>query len=311
MRVETAPASVSFVGETADEEFEYSMPLAPLVAVGKWTEACYQEAPSALSGNAGMESLGAHEMGKRERSLYLLREHFPDNPNIGNALTGRANGAINDLQQRQYNFERLLRMEEKAHDAQSSRTSTRHKVGLLEEAVRSLQDEAYPDDREVAAALTNLAEACGQAGLPERQKDVLFHALLIKERTYGPEHSSIADTLTALGDALQMLGDLKAMQEVLHRALRIREQALGPFSPKLTATLMNLGKSYRRVGRSDIARQYFERALLLKEKEYGPDDPELALVNGYLSLVHGDLGNEGPRDSFMAQALCIFERRMA
>ena len=94
-------------------------------------------------------------------------------------------------------------------------------------------------------------------------------ALVIREKTLGPEHPDTAENLNDLGFLLQLQGDLTGARPLFERALAIREKVLGPDHPVTAESLSNLGLLLQAEDDLAGARPLFERALAIREKKLG------------------------------------------
>jgi tetratricopeptide (TPR) repeat protein len=107
-------------------------------------------------------------------------------------------------------------------------------------------------------------------------------ALLIFEKTFGPEHYEVAANLHNLAAILCARGDLDEAEKLYLRALAIKERLLGADSPDAALTLNNLGALLSRTGRPEEAAGLLQRALAVLQCRVTPDHPHLALVRANL-----------------------------
>ena len=116
-------------------------------------------------------------------------------------------------------------------------------------------------------------------------------ALLIIERTLGPDHPDVASSLNNLGAALRDLGQPEAARTLFKRALLIVERTLGPDHPDVASSLNNVGAALRDLGQPEAARTLFERALLIIERTFGPDHQNVATSLNNLAITLMLLGD--------------------
>ena len=100
------------------------------------------------------------------------------------------------------------------------------------------------DHWQVAITLGNLANAVGDLGDTERQRELLERALDIQESHYGSDHRRVATTLNNLANAVGNLGDPERQRELLERSLRIKETHYGSDHWQVAMTLVSLGQAH-------------------------------------------------------------------
>jgi tetratricopeptide (TPR) repeat protein len=131
--------------------------------------------------------------------------------------------------------------------------------------------------------LLNRLASFTQAALTEYSEAKSFYerALLIRERTFGPEHPLTATSLHNLARLLRDQGQFSEAQELFERALAIREKVCGRDHLETAATLTNLASLLQARGRLPLVRPLFERALEIRETLCGPEHPKTAagLIN--------------------------------
>jgi CHAT domain-containing protein/tetratricopeptide (TPR) repeat protein len=120
---------------------------------------------------------------------------------------------------------------------------------------------------------------------------LLEHALMIKEKALGPDHTSVALTLTTLANVDRKLGQPERARPLYERALTILEKALGPSHPRVADTLDRLGESLAEAGDYTAARAIYERVLAITETVHGPDHPEVGVIRQHTAEVLGMMGD--------------------
>jgi tetratricopeptide (TPR) repeat protein len=139
-------------------------------------------------------------------------------------------------------------------------------------------------------------------------RPLLERALLIDEKTEGPDHPHFASALGLIGFLLQAQGDLLGARPYFERALAIRERVLGPDHPDTARSLNNLGGVLR--GQGDLARPYFERALAITEKALGPDHPHVGACLNNLGSLLDEQGNFAGARPYYERSLKIREKAL-
>ena len=71
-------------------------------------------------------------------------------------------------------------------------------------------------------------------------ESLMWRALAIDERTYGPKHPSVAGCLNNLAQLLQATNRLAEAEPLMRRALAIDEQSFGPDHPNVARDLNNM-----------------------------------------------------------------------
>lgn len=140
-------------------------------------------------------------------------------------------------------------------------------------------------------------------------RQLLEHALAIREARPGPDHSETAQILNDLGSVLRELGELPTARMHLTRALTIREAELGPDHPDVAESLKNLGLVLGNQGDLRAARSAHQRALAIQKTSLGPDHPAVAESLSNLGNVLRQLGDLPAAREALEHALVIREAR--
>jgi len=114
------------------------------------------------------------------------------------------------------------------------------------------------------SALVNLANAVGELGDNEMEKELNERVLAIQEKHYCADHPKVGMTLGNLALAVGALGDIKTMKELLERALAIKEKHYGPHSPEVATALEHLASPVEDLGDLKTAKELYERALAIQ-----------------------------------------------
>jgi serine/threonine protein kinase len=126
-------------------------------------------------------------------------------------------------------------------------------------------------------------------------------AVVIKEKSEGPQSPDTGQSLTNVALYLAELDNLEEAEQYALRAVQITEVGLGPSHPRTAILLFNYGEVLNRLKRYQAARVVAQRALEILEGNVPSDGlilayPLMALGLGYLN------------DDMPAQALPLFER---
>jgi tetratricopeptide (TPR) repeat protein len=171
---------------------------------------------------------------------------------------------------------------------------------------------ATPREAEEQAYLLNgLAEyRYGVLGDYAQARPLFERALVILEKTLGPEHPDTATGLNNFASLLQDQGDLAGARRLLERALTIREKALGLEHPHVGITLHSLAYVLKNQDDFAGARPLYERALEICGKTLGPEHHYMAAgLNNLATLLNaqGDLAAARP---LCERALAIYEKAL-
>ncbi|HEV8040649.1 MAG TPA: tetratricopeptide repeat protein [Bryobacteraceae bacterium] len=178
-----------------------------------------------------------------------------------------------------------------------------HAIPMLKEVVRlrSTPDIAPID---LAAALTELANAHFYAGHYDDSDALNRRALAIYTQTFGEHHPLVANALINLGSSQFDRGNYAAAERLERKALVITEAWYGKDHPETASTQTILGRALMFQGHYDEAVQLFERTLAIQEHIYGPVHPRVAsALNelGVAALRRGNFDEAIARFSRMAE----------
>jgi CHAT domain-containing protein/Tfp pilus assembly protein PilF len=182
--------------------------------------------------------------------------------------------------------------------------------GLAERNVELKKRVFGPEDDEVAAALTDLANVHQAAGDFTRSRRLFEEALAVRENALGPDHVKVTYTLVNLGAILYMTGDLAGARLLFERAAKIQEAGLGPESPNFAGTLCNLANLYADLGRFADAKANYVRGIGILEKAYGPDHPRFAGMLENLASLYHELGDYGEARAIDRRTASILEKTL-
>jgi tetratricopeptide (TPR) repeat protein len=130
---------------------------------------------------------------------------------------------------------------------------------------------------ETAAKILNEVALYNKARAAWVEAESLYkHAIIMGEKTVGPEHPQFAVSLNNLAELYRVTSRFTEADPLYRRALAIREKTLGPDHPDVAQSLNNLASIYRTVGRYGEAESFLDRAIAIDEKTLGPEHPYLA-----------------------------------
>ncbi len=110
---------------------------------------------------------------------------------------------------------------------------------------------------------------------------LMGRALVIAERSYGPDHPKVATDLNNLAQLLQATNRLAEAEPLMRRVISIFEKSLGENHPNVASALNNLAALLQATNRLAEAEPLMRRALEIDERSYGQDHPVVAtdLIN--------------------------------
>jgi len=164
-------------------------------------------------------------------------------------------------------------------------------IPLLEEAIRAREQSGAPE-REVAEAMTELANTHFYAGRYAVSDSINRLVLAIDRRAYGDRHASVANDLINLGAIQFQWGRYDEAERYYRQALSINEAWFGADNPETASNLTMLGRALNFQARYPEATEVLDRALAIQERAYGPEHPRVASVLndlGSIALAQGEL----------------------
>jgi tetratricopeptide (TPR) repeat protein len=171
--------------------------------------------------------------------------------------------------------------------------------------------EAHGFESKEAARLLNQAGCyLHQRARFSEAKPLLQRALVIKEKTLGPDHPSVADSLNNLAALYEDQGKYAEAELLYQRALAIREKALGPDHPDVASSLNNLGSLYRAQGEDAQADPLYQRALAIRERALGPEHPDVANSLNNLAALYRRQGRYEEAEPLLQRSLAVLEKAL-
>jgi tetratricopeptide (TPR) repeat protein len=112
----------------------------------------------------------------------------------------------------------------------------------------------------------------------DESEAIYRRALVIFEKTFGPEHYEVASNLHNLAAVVCVRGDLDEAEKLYRRALTIKEKLLGAESPDAALTRNNLGALLNRKGCPREAAAMLQIAVDILQDRLAPDHPHLVFA---------------------------------
>lgn len=174
-------------------------------------------------------------------------------------------------------------------------------IQLLDEVVR-LRSAPGTQPSDLAAGLTELANAHFYAGHYDESDALNRRALEIYRKIYGERHPMIAAGLINLGSSQFDRGNYAEAARFEREALAINQAWYGKEHPETASTETILGRALMFSGQYDQAVDLFQHALAVQEHVYGPVHPRVASALNELggaALRHGNFDEAIDRFSRM------------
>jgi serine/threonine-protein kinase len=175
-----------------------------------------------------------------------------------------------------------------------------HAIPMLEEVVR-LRSTAGTAPIDLAAALTELANAHFYAGHYDDSDALNRRALAIYSQLFGEHHPLVANALINLGSSQFDRGNYAEAERLERKALAITAAWYGKDHPETASTQTILGRALMFQGHYDEAVALFESTLVIQERIYGPVHPRVA-------SALNELGGAALRRGNYDEAIARFSR---
>jgi tetratricopeptide (TPR) repeat protein len=179
---------------------------------------------------------------------------------------------------------------------------------LLEEAHKTIQANASPDQTLTLVTMGNLAHAYTEAG---RLADALpLHEETRKrlEAQFGPDHIHTLTALNNLANAYRNSNRLAEALPLFEQVLNRLRKTIGPNHPSTQLAMNNLALAYKDSGRVADAIPLHEEALKLSKAQLEPDHPNTlfamrCLADDYLEF------KPAAAEPLLRQSLAIHEKK--
>jgi serine/threonine-protein kinase len=163
-------------------------------------------------------------------------------------------------------------------------------IRVLDESVK-LQSEPAPPTPELAASLTQLAEAHFYISHYDISDMLNRRVLSIDRYLFGDRHISIAKDLMNLGAIQLQWGRYKEAEQLYKQALEITQSWYRKDHPEVASNLTQLAQTLIPQERYDEAEKLLKQALDINELAYPPTHPRVAFALNELGIVALRRGN--------------------
>ncbi len=157
-------------------------------------------------------------------------------------------------------------------------------IPLFTEAIE-LRKKADAPERDVAEAMTALANTYFYSGEYAISDSLNRLVLAIDRKVYGDHHAAVANDLINLGAIQFQWGRYDEAERYYRQALRINESWYGAANPATASNLTMLGRALNFEGRYAEAVEVLDSALAIQERVYGPVHPRVASVLNDLGSI--------------------------
>jgi CHAT domain-containing protein/Tfp pilus assembly protein PilF len=196
---------------------------------------------------------------------------------------------------------------------QSARINALRSAGRYSEALPLAQAmvaslEKTGNNRDLAAALNNLAQIDADQGHDDQAEPLYKRAIALMEKGTGQGSVEIAPLLNNLAALYQRQSRFTEAEPLFRRALAVREQGLSREHPDVGQSLNNLATYYVKQQRHAEAEPLFQRALAIYQKAAGPEHPAVATVLNNIGQVDRDLNRDADAEAPIKRSLAIREK---
>ena len=158
------------------------------------------------------------------------------------------------------------------------------------------------------AAISNLADVFLYEARYAEAEPLMRRALVITEKSFGPEHPEVAVSLNNLAQLLKATNRLVEAEPLMRRALAIKEKSYDSEYSELAVELNNLAQLLKATNRLAEAEPLMRRALVIAEKSFGPEHPKIAIYINNLAQLLRDTNRLAEAEPLMRHALTIAEK---
>lgn len=197
--------------------------------------------------------------------------------------------------------------------AQSARINALRSAGKYAEALPLAQAmvaslEKTSNNRDLAAALNNLAQIYGDQGHDDQAEPLYKRAIALMEKGTGQGSVEIAPLLNNLAALYQRQSRFTEAEPLFKRALAVSEKSLSREHPDVGRALNNLATLYVKQEHFADAEPLFQRALAIYQKAAGPEHPAVATVLNNIGQVDRDLNRDADAEAPIKRSLAIREK---
>jgi tetratricopeptide (TPR) repeat protein len=171
--------------------------------------------------------------------------------------------------------------------------------------LKELWEQTNPD---VSMLMNQLGILLRAKALFANAEPLMRRALVIGEKSFGPEHPAVAILLNNLAALLQETNRLADAEPLMRRALAIGEKNFGPEHPTIADRLNNMAQLLQATNRLAEAEPLMRRALAIDEKNFGTDHPKVAISLNNLATLLQETNRLAEAEPLMRRALAIDEK---
>ncbi len=164
---------------------------------------------------------------------------------------------------------------------------------------------------ELASTLVILSALRRHQGRYLDAEEKVREAVLMRERTRGPEASSVASALSELGSVLRLLRRFKDSEVAYRRSLLIRERFVGEKHPRFAFNLLGIGRLYFDQDGMLEAEELFRRAREIFENSFGAQNIMVARCDTELGRVYLRTQRLEQAERILGSAVAITESKFA
>lgn len=153
---------------------------------------------------------------------------------------------------------------------------------MMRQALAGMRARLKPDDDQITAALSGLADARYKRGKFGEAEALYREALRLTRARHGDSAIEVADRLGSLGSFLSYTGRAAEAKAPLEEALAIVRRTYGAVDPRVVGALMSLSDA--QVNRPDFAgaEATLREALPIVRAVFGPTHPDVANITARL-----------------------------
>ena len=145
-----------------------------------------------------------------------------------------------------------------------------------------------PDDRDLAASLSNLGLSMLSQNRLREAREIFGESLALQERLDGKGHPNCVGTLINLALVSRASGDMLAARSLLERAIAIERPSPAGKGERLAAAMHNLAATYYELGQHGKAEKLFREVLEMPGQSRSERAATLTYVARY-ELMRGNL----------------------
>ncbi len=161
---------------------------------------------------------------------------------------------------------------------------------------------------EAADVLHRTSLYLGEHALYAEAEPLSQRAIVICERTLGPDHPDVAANLNNLAGLYRGQGKYAEAEPLYQRALTIYEQQLGTEHPDTARCLNNLAEFYSTQGKYEQAGSLMQQALAIRKRHLEANHPDIAQSLNNLAGIYVFQGKYEQAEPLFQEALSIRKR---